>query len=47
MTVADNIASPLKLRGEKDIDSKVRALAQRLHIDMFLERLPAELSGGQ
>lgn len=47
MTVADNIASPLKLRGDKDIDSKVRGLAQRLHIDMFLDRLPAELSGGQ
>ena len=47
MTVADNIASPLKLRGDKDIDSKVRALAKRLHIDMFLDRLPAELSGGQ
>ena len=47
MTVADNIASPLKLRGDQDIDRKVRALAQRLHIEMFLDRLPAELSGGQ
>jgi glycerol transport system ATP-binding protein len=47
MTVAANIASPLKLRGEKDITQRVRALAQRLHIDMFLDRLPAELSGGQ
>jgi len=47
MTVADNIASPLKLRGDQEIDRKVRALAQRLHIDMFLDRLPAELSGGQ
>jgi glycerol transport system ATP-binding protein len=25
----------------------VRALAERLHIEMFLDRLPAELSGGQ
>jgi glycerol transport system ATP-binding protein len=25
----------------------VRALAERLHIEVFLERLPAELSGGQ
>ena len=47
MTVAQNIASPLKLRGEAQIDSKVRGLAERLHIDMFLDRLPAELSGGQ
>ena len=47
MTVAQNIASPLKLRGEKDIDRRVRELAERLHIDPFLNRLPAELSGGQ
>ncbi|WP_302173603.1 ABC transporter ATP-binding protein [uncultured Hydrogenophaga sp.] len=47
MTVAQNIASPLKLRGEKDIDRRVRELAERLHIDPFLDRLPAELSGGQ
>ena len=46
-TVAQNIASPLRLRGEKDIKEKVRSLAERLHIDMFLDRLPAELSGGQ
>ena len=47
MTVFDNIASPLKLRREKNIDAQVRALAARLHIDAFLQRLPAELSGGQ
>ncbi|KQR37922.1 ABC transporter ATP-binding protein [Acidovorax sp. Leaf160] len=47
MTVADNIASPLKLRGDRNIDARVRELAERLHIDMFLQRLPAELSGGQ
>ncbi len=47
LRVADNIASPLKLRGEKDIERKVRGLAERLHIDMFLDRYPAELSGGQ
>ena len=46
-TVSDNIASPLKLRGEKNIDARVRELAEKLHIDMFLDRLPAELSGGQ
>jgi glycerol transport system ATP-binding protein len=46
-TVHDNIASPLKLRGEKAVDEKVRALAEKLHIDMLLERYPAELSGGQ
>jgi len=47
MTVADNIASPLKLRGEKGIDARVQALAAKLHIEPFLDRLPAELSGGQ
>ena len=47
MTVAENIGSPLKLRGERDLDRRVGELAARLHIEMFLERLPAELSGGQ
>ena len=47
MTVFDNIASPLKLRGEHDVAAKVRALASKLHIDMFLDRLPSALSGGQ
>ncbi len=47
MTVADNIASPLKLRGEANIAARVQELAARLHIEPFLQRLPAELSGGQ
>ncbi len=47
MTVADNIASPLKLRGEKGIAARVAELAAKLHIEPFLDRLPAELSGGQ
>ncbi len=51
MTVADNIASPLKLRAGKtsrsSIDARVNELAAKLHIDPFLKRLPAELSGGQ
>ena len=47
LTVRDNIASPLKLRGEKNMDQRVRELAEKLHIEMFLERYPAELSGGQ
>lgn len=47
MKVAANIASPLKLRGERNIDARVREIASRLHIDMFLDRYPAELSGGQ
>ena len=47
LTVADNIASPLKLRGEKNVAARVRELAERLHIEMFLQRHPSELSGGQ
>ena len=47
MTVANNIASPLKLRGDRNVAARVQELAAKLHIDMFLERLPAELSGGQ
>jgi glycerol transport system ATP-binding protein len=47
MRVADNIASPLKLRREKNIDERVRSLAARLHIETLLDRYPAELSGGQ
>ena len=47
MSVADNIASPLKLRGEKNIGARVNELAAKLHIEPFLKRLPAELSGGQ
>ncbi len=47
MKVRDNIASPLKLSGEQNIDQRVKALAEKLHIEMFLDRYPAELSGGQ
>ena len=47
MKVAANIGSPLRLRGEKNIDARVREIARRLHIEMFLDRYPAELSGGQ
>ncbi|WP_326535671.1 ABC transporter ATP-binding protein [Pseudorhodoferax sp.] len=50
LTVAENIASPLKLQGRMDraaMQARVQALAERLHIAPFLQRLPAELSGGQ
>ena len=47
MKVRDNIGSPLKLRGDKDIQQQVKALAEKLHIEMFLDRYPTELSGGQ
>ncbi|MBP8271894.1 ABC transporter ATP-binding protein [Sphaerotilus montanus] len=49
MTVFDNIASPLRLRGDRGdaLQRRVREIAARLHIDVFLDRLPAALSGGQ
>jgi glycerol transport system ATP-binding protein len=50
MTVRDNIASPLKLRGGLSRDAiakQVDALAAKLHIEMHLDKLPAQLSGGQ
>ncbi len=47
MTVAANIASPLRLRGQADCMPRVREIARALHIDEFLDRLPSELSGGQ
>ncbi len=51
MTVADNIASPLRLRrdalSKAAIGARVAELAAKLHIEPFLKRLPAELSGGQ
>ena len=46
-TVRDNIASPLRLRGDKNVAARVQELAEKLHIEVFLDRLPAELSGGQ
>jgi glycerol transport system ATP-binding protein len=47
MRVEENIASPLRLRGERDWARRVRELATRLHIESFLDRFPSELSGGQ
>ncbi|MEO8410634.1 MAG: ATP-binding cassette domain-containing protein [Propionivibrio sp.] len=47
LKVFDNIASPMKLRGDGDIARRVGELAEKLHIETFLDRYPAELSGGQ
>jgi glycerol transport system ATP-binding protein len=48
-TVYDNIASPLRRQGldRAEIDRRVRGTAERLRIDGLLDRLPAEISGGQ
>ena len=49
MTVAKNIAFPLKMAGEKleVIDQKVKDAARVLNLTNYLERRPGQLSGGQ
>ncbi|MDN3523849.1 ABC transporter ATP-binding protein [Halomonas sabkhae] len=49
LSVYDNIASPLKLARvpRAEIDRRVRQVAEMLHMEHLLERLPLELSGGQ
>ena len=49
LTVYDNIAFSLKLKGEKksEIDRRVREAAHILGLESFLDRKPRALSGGQ
>lgn len=50
LTVFENIASPLRVRGglsRDQIRQRVEAVAEQLHITPLLNRLPAALSGGQ
>jgi len=49
MTVAENIAYPLKVRGvaRGDIPARVRTAAEQVELSDFLERKPKALSGGQ
>ena len=49
MTVAENIASPLRVAGlpKAEIDRRVRETADLLHLTPMLGRRPQELSGGQ
>jgi ABC-type sugar transport system ATPase subunit len=49
MTIADNIAYPLKVRGAAEAQrrEKAREIAEVLHIGELLDRLPAQISGGQ
>jgi multiple sugar transport system ATP-binding protein len=49
MTVAENIAYPLKLRGvaEAEREQRVKRAAARVELEPYLQRKPRELSGGQ
>jgi multiple sugar transport system ATP-binding protein len=49
MTIRQNIAYPLKLKkvAPAEIESRLGRIAARLSIDRVLDRLPAQISGGQ
>jgi ABC-type sugar transport system ATPase subunit len=49
MSVADNIAFPLKMRGVSTAQRKIQVMdvARLLKIEALLDRLPRQLSGGQ
>ncbi|WP_421988777.1 ABC transporter ATP-binding protein [Roseococcus sp.] len=49
MSVADNVAFPLRVRGQSraDRDGKVRAALDLVQLGQFADRLPKQLSGGQ
>lgn len=49
MTVYENIAFPLRMMHAKqeEIDERVKAIAKKLQLDLFLTRKPKQLSGGQ
>ncbi len=49
LTVYENIASPLRVRGAKraEIEGRVREAARLLKLEPYLDRLPLALSGGQ
>ncbi len=48
-SVLDNVAFALKMRGASKVDRNARAreLLQKVHLEAFANRLPAQLSGGQ
>jgi putative spermidine/putrescine transport system ATP-binding protein len=49
MSVADNVAFPLRVRGmsRADRDARVRAALDLVQLGQFADRLPKQLSGGQ
>jgi multiple sugar transport system ATP-binding protein len=49
LTVADNIAFPLRMAGVKksEREARVREVAKLLDLEQYLERKPGQLSGGQ
>ena len=49
MTIAENIGYPLKLRGvpKAELAAQIRAAAEKVHLEDYLDRYPRQLSGGQ
>ena len=49
LTVREHIAYPLRLRkvGEPELGNRIRAAAEKVHLEDFLDRRPRSLSGGQ
>lgn len=49
LTVFENVAFPLRLRGERgaSLETKVRGALAMVHLEDFGKRMPNELSGGQ
>jgi len=49
MTVAENVAFPLKMAGEmtSETNSRVKEFLDKVHLPGFADRFPNELSGGQ
>ncbi len=49
LTAGDNIRLPLALEGidGQEISARVKAIAEKLHIEGLLDKYPEELSGGQ
>lgn len=49
MTVAENIAYPLRMRGtaKRDIDGRVAEAIEKVNLGKFADRLPHQMSGGQ
>ena len=47
LSVEENLAFGMKVRGQEEIKSKISQISAQLGIDGLLERKPAELSGGE
>lgn len=47
LTVYENVAFPLRVRGQRDVDARVKAALDSVHMTGFAPRMPRTLSGGQ